>query len=76
MNVGDEAKVDRILAQADTFIQESSPELWGAVQAGPLQFTLFEQKGWHPDREATAECPGPFPVFHIAIDVDVKRCDV
>ena len=41
MNVGDEAEVDRILAQADIFVPDSSPVLLGAVRAELPQFTLY-----------------------------------
>ena len=83
MNVDDEAELDRILAQVDIFVPDSSPELLGAVLAGRPQFTLYAQRGKHPEQEATAECGsegtlarGPLPVFHVAMGVDVKRCHV
>ena len=43
MNVDDKAKVDRILAQDDIIIPDSSPKLLGAV--GLPQFMLYAQRG-------------------------------
>ena len=68
MNADDEAKVDCIQAQADKLIQDSSPELLGAV--GLPQFMLYAQRGFHLKRGAMAECGlketlarGPPPCF-------------
>ena len=57
MNVDDKVKVDHILAQADVpvLIQDSSPELLGAV--GLPQFTEYVRKERrHPKRGTLAEC--------------------
>ena len=48
MNIDDKVKVDRILAQADILVPDSSPELLGAV--GLSQYTLYAQRGWHSER--------------------------
>ena len=47
MNVEDE--VDCILAQADIFVPDSSPEKMGTAVLP--QFTLYAQKGWHATGE-------------------------
>ena len=77
MNVSNEIEVGRILVQADILVPDSSPKLLGAV--GLPQFTLYVQRGWHPERGATAECElegtlarDPLRVFHLATGVDVN----
>ena len=47
---------------------------------GLPRFTLYEQRGWHPDREAMAKCGleetlarGPLPVLHMAMGLNVKK---
>ena len=72
MNIDDKAEVDRILAQADILVPDSSPELLGAV--GLPQFTLYAYRRFHPESGATAECGskmtlarGPLRVFHVPV---------
>ena len=54
MNIDNEAEVDLILEEAYILVPDSSPKLLGAV--GLLQFTLYAQRGLHPERGATAKC--------------------
>ena len=73
MNVDNKAKVHCILVQADKLVQDSSPELLGAV--GLPQFTLYAQRGFHLKRGAMAECGSketlargpPTRVFRVAV---------
>ena len=53
MNIDDKAEGDRILAQADILVQDSSSELLGAV--GLPEFMLYARRGFHPERGAMAE---------------------
>ena len=49
MNVDDKVEVDCILEQADTFVPDSSPELFRAV--GLPQYTLYAQRDGTPTGE-------------------------
>ena len=77
MNIDDEAEVDLILVKAYILVPDSSPKLLGAI--GLQRFTLYAQRGWHPERGGTAKsglketlARGPLCVFHMA----VKRCHI
>ena len=81
MNVDNEVEVGLILAHTNILVPDYLTEVWGAV--GLPKYTLYERRGWHRERGATAECGseeilsrGLLHVVHVAMGVDIKCCHV